>query len=390
VSSEQLVAREDGSVAGPTIDVRQGHARTQWDRGWAGAAIDGVLILVALADALLSLDQATPPETAVSIVAVAGIALRRRWPLLTLALALPGLYLAEAGVAAVVGVYAVASTSRRAWPVIAASALAFAGFLTAAVGEIAPAQWVITVIYSVLFAVGPAALGLLAAARRQLRIQLEELRIRRWDDQRRAAREALARERAMLAREMHDVVSHQVGLIAVQAGALQVTSKDELARETAQVIRELSVTTLNELRTMVGVLRSGGDDIELPGLDPSIDDLRALVEQGAAQVDAELDLPQGVPLATRRAVYRTLQEALTNARKHAPGEALDIRLGSDGDRIELTVRNGVRSGGSPGGPTLPGGRVGLIGLTERAELLGGTFTARVYDEQFVLRLVIPG
>lgn len=363
--------------------------RLDVNRGWTATAVDVLLMATALADAVLSLDSATTLETAVSVIAVAGIVLRRWWPLLTVLFALPGLYLAEAGVAAVVGLYFLAASATRRWLIPVACSLVFIGYLTALVGSSAPGERVIAVIYGLLFATGPVALGLLTAARRVLRTQLAELRLRRAEDQRRAAQEALDAERAMLAREMHDVVSHQVALIAVQAGALQVTSQEEPAQQVARTIRELSVTTLNELRAMVGVLRRSGRDDQLPGLDPTLEDLHALIEQGGAPAEVDLDLPSRVPLAARRAVYRALQEGLTNARKHAPDSPLVIRLRPTGSDLELLVRNRLRER-TDDGATLPGGHFGLLGLAERAELLGGSFTAISPDrEHFELRLTLP-
>ncbi|PPG68411.1 two-component sensor histidine kinase [Rathayibacter rathayi] len=309
---------------------------------------------------------------------------------LTVLLALPGLFLAEAGVAAVVGLYFLAASAARRRLVLLACVLVFVGYLTALVGSPTPGEWVITVLYGLLFATGPTALGLLTTARRVLRAQLAELRVRRAEDERRAAQEALDAERAMLAREMHDVISHQVALIAVQAGALQMTSKEESAQQVAQTIRELSVTTLNELRAMVGVLRRSGRDDQLPGLDPTLEDLHALIAQSGSPSDVDLDLPSRVPLAARRAVYRALQEGLTNARKHAPGAPLVIRLRPSGSELELLVRNRLRERVDGDASTLPGGHFGLIGLAERAELLGGSFTAVSPDRKhFELRLTLP-
>src|SRR5512143_356956 len=173
---------------------------------------------------------------------------------------------------------------------------------------------------------------------------------------------------------MHDVVSHWVSLIALQAGALRVTTRDGAARESASTIRELSVRTLEELRHMVGVLRvNGGPALELVP-QPGLADITALVE-GSGQ-DASVDLDGAAtgrwPDVVERAAYRTVQEALTNITKHAPGARVTVHVAPWEQGLRVSVRNGPPSGQPTG---LPGGRHGLTGLRERAELLGGTLRA---------------
>jgi len=138
---------------------------------------------------------------------------------------------------------------------------------------------------------------------------------------------------------MHDVVSHQVSLIAVRAGALQVAAKDADAKEAARTIRSLSVTTLDELRTMVTLLRaSGGESTELTP-QPTLADLRKLVESSGTHTQLTGELPPTVGTPAQRALYRTVQEALTNVRKHAPGANACVELWQDGDGMGVTVTN---------------------------------------------------
>ncbi len=116
--------------------------------------------------------------------------------------------------------------------------------------------------------------GLLIRARAALSDKLAEIERARAHEEELLVQQAITQERTALAREMHDVISHKVSLIAVQAGALQVTSSDPASAETARTIRALSVRTLDELREMVGVLRpSATHEIELAPPQPSIDDL---------------------------------------------------------------------------------------------------------------------
>ncbi len=181
----------------------------------------------------------------------------------------------------------------------------------------------------------PWALGELVVTRRELSRRLAEI-----DE--RAAREALERERAVLAREMHDVVSHQVSLIAVQAGALQVTSTDDPTRSAARTIRELSVRTLDELRSMVEVLRTAGGSVREDAPSPGVRDLDGLTAGCGLAVRSSLQVPDDLPAPVQRAVFRAVQEGLTNVRKHAPGAQVAVVVAHDGERTRVEVRNGPR------------------------------------------------
>ena len=200
------------------------------------------------------------------------------------------------------------------------------------------------------------------------------------------AQTVLARERNQLAREMHDVVSHQVSLIAVQAEALQVTASDPAAKEAASAIRSLASTTLEELRSMVMLLRAAGT--RSPGLapQPTVSDLEDLVTASGLAVTMEGSLPPDLGSARERAVYRTVQEALTNVRKHAPGSAVTVRQWSDERSVAVAIVNGC--------PTstplrLPSSHLGLLGLHERAELLGGTLVYGAEGDGFRVELHLP-
>jgi signal transduction histidine kinase len=172
---------------------------------------------------------------------------------------------------------------------------------------------------------------------------------------------------------MHDVVSHQVSLMAVQAGALAMTAPDAATRGTASTLRSLAAKTLTELREMVSILRDG-DQASAISPQPRLADLPRLVRDsgtGAAlRADGVLELDWPAP--TQRAAYRIVQEALTNVRKHATGAEVGVELTRDADGLRVLVRNGPppRAAQLPG--QLPGGGHGLLGLRERAELLGGS------------------
>jgi signal transduction histidine kinase len=244
-------------------------------------------------------------------------------------------------------------------------------------------------IYAALFAGLPTALGLLMVARRKLAAQLESLIASQAREQQLTAEAVLAAERTRLAREMHDVVSHQVSLIALQSGALRMAAADDETRQTAGTIRLLAVKTLEELRAMVGVLRSRPEEPRLAP-QPRLSELPRLVEDsatGAELVLAGVDAREWPP-RVERAVYRTVQEGLTNIRKHASGAAARVEVSVRGATLTVRVSNGPppgpRSGDGQAG--LPVSGHGLVGLRERAALLGGQLTAApTADGGFELR-----
>lgn len=310
---------------------------------------------------------------------------------------------------------------------ISALLLAAAHFIPWPVSDFEPTAYrenTLTLIDACVTSVGPIALGLLVRTRGELAARIEDLtRSRRHADEL-IAEQVLSTERARLAREMHDVVAHQVSLISLQVGAVQISAEDAKAREGARTIRELSVRTLDELRHMVGILRAAGGDHEELTPQPRLADLPRLIELSALNVSFEADdatRRPGHPEAVERAAFRIVQEALTNVRKHAPGARVTVRV-NDAEETEgaaqtatedaapsaapsaaqgtaekaeetrglrVEVRNGPPDA-SAVAPGLPGGGHGLVGLRERAQLLGGTLEAGPTEEGgFVVRADFP-
>ncbi|MDQ0375415.1 sensor histidine kinase [Cellulomonas humilata] len=203
-------------------------------------------------------------------------------------------------------------------------------------------------------------------------------------DQARKVAEARSAERTRIAREMHDTLAHRLTLLATTAGALEYRTdlSAEQVSAAAGVVRASAGEALEELRTVVGMLREGPDELRPT---PGLADLPALVEQErAAGATVRLDAPGlDLPTPLGLAVYRTCQEGLTNARRHAPGAPVDVRvLVEDGLRVRVANGTGGRGLG-------PGTGTGLIGLTERIELLGGTLRAEPVADGFVLDAWIP-
>ncbi|MCX2182003.1 two-component sensor histidine kinase [Streptomyces sp. SKN60] len=346
-------------------------------------AVDTGLVALALLDAWINLlGEGTPVMWACAAGGSAGLFLRRRFPLAVFLLTLPMTLFMDVAIAPIAALYTLAASTRNR-PLLAGCALlnAAAGTLAWPLSDGFPGDdrtWtLVQFVYTLATAFAPVLFGQLVQARHDVARRLVEVKEAREHERALYAQTVLARERAQLAREMHDVVSHQVSLIAVQAGALQVAAKDSDAREAARTIRTLSANTLDELRHMVTLLRaSGGRTTELTP-QPTLADLRQLLANSGIETTLTGQLPADISTTAQRTVYRTVQEALTNVRKHAPGARAEVRLWHNPHHFGVTVTNTA-----PTRPTvaLPSARHGLIGLKERAELLDGTLTAEPTPE----------
>ncbi|MEU3342959.1 histidine kinase [Streptomyces sp. NPDC006668] len=343
-------------------------------------ALDAGLVVVAALDAWINLyGEATSFMLACAALGCAGLFLRSRFSLVVFLLTLPMTLFMDVAVAPIAALYTLATRTRNR-PLLAGCAL-----LNAAVSTLAwplseslsgDQTWtLIQFVYTLATAFAPILFGQLVQARHDVASQLVEVEVAREHERALYAQTVLARERAQLAREMHDVVSHQVSLIAVQAGALQVAAKDPAARGAARTIRTLSVNTLDELRHMVALLRaSGGKETELTP-QPTLADLQQLIANSGIETTLTGGLPPGISTTAQRTVYRTVQEAITNVRKHAPGARADVRLWHDAQRFGVTVTNTAPTRPCVALPSARHGLIGLIGLRERAELLNGTLTS---------------
>ncbi|MEU6312081.1 histidine kinase [Streptomyces sp. NPDC047014] len=206
--------------------------------------------------------------------------------------------------------------------------------------------------------------------------------------------QAVAAERARMARELHDMVANHLSAIAIHSTAALSIDTPAAGREALGVIRENSVQGLAEMRRLIGLLRDAGGERE-PVAVPSLDGLDSLVAQagtnGAASgLSFELrdERPPGEPAAApvELAAYRIVQESLTNALKHAAPGTVTVRVA----RADGLLTVGVDSPfGERGGPRAPGSGAGLIGMRERTELLGGDFTAGRAGAVWRVRAALP-
>lgn len=194
-----------------------------------------------------------------------------------------------------------------------------------------------------------------------------------WTARRRELDQVRLREREQLARELHDTVAHHVSAIVIraQAGRAVAATRPDAAVDALAIIEAEGTRTLAEMRAMVGVLRDDGTASLVP--QPGVADLerlaRSVGDRPRVEVEVSGDLDDLGP-AVGAAIYRIAQESITNAVRHArQATRIDVRLTSYDDSVRLTVRdNGEATSRNPGG-------YGLVGMTERATLLGGTLAA---------------
>jgi signal transduction histidine kinase len=199
-------------------------------------------------------------------------------------------------------------------------------------------------------------------------------------------------ERARIARELHDIVAHHLSVIAVESEAARLTSPG-LSAAASDRLGSIAATAreaLTETRRLLGVLRedTGGEPDRTP--QPGLDQLDGLIGKAESTGTHIRLIRQGtfaaLPLSTDLAAYRIVQEALTNARRHAPGADVDVELSYADDALHLRVRD--YAAGPPAGEGFEGH--GLLGMRERAVLAGGTFSAgEAEGGGFEVQAVLP-
>ncbi len=350
-------------------------------------------------------------------IALGLLPFRRRWPLeVAAALAVVSALVPGAGFAAIVATYAVGAYARPAAAMVGIAAMQIVVPISALLWPDVGADgsfWG-DVAFGVVITLGAGAWGLYAGARRELMATLEERAVRAETEQALRVDQARAQERTRIAREMHDVLAHRMSLLSIHAGALEFrpdAPPADIARA-AGVIRATAHDALEELRTVIGVMRVGdalaeAGDAEAGRLDgagepmapeppqPTLSAVPLLVQewaQAGARIDLDLDqeVVADLPPALGRTAYRIVQEALTNAGKHAPTAKVDVHVGgAPGGSLVVTVTNplGVGLQDSP----IPGTGLGLVGLRERTELAGGVFAAGIDEDlrRFVLEARLP-
>ncbi|GGE93346.1 two-component sensor histidine kinase [Mycetocola zhadangensis] len=263
--------------------------------------------------------------------------------------------------------------------------------------------WQVTLVMAVALAV-LIVTGLYIGGRRELIKALVQRSELLEEEQALRLEQARSAERSAIAREMHDVLAHRLSLVAMHSGGL--AWREDLSREqsaaTAAVVQENARLALAELRGVLGVLRAPSAETNPDALTPQpslgvLDELLAESTQAGLAVHCEIAPDIAPVLSTLSSVqsrhaYRIVQEALTNARRHAPGSRVEVTLGgTPGTRLELKVRN--RLSQPRESEALNGARhrvgMGLTGMTERARLAGGELVHGVVGSDFVVEAWLP-
>jgi signal transduction histidine kinase len=372
------------------------------------AAADGLIAIIAFAltNSSLARENASrghhsPVEIiGVSLLLCAPLLLRNRFPLtawLASAAAMlavtrvisphsigTGAYIPAGVIVYGLCLYAV-SVRCATWVVITAGVVTAAGALF--INEPSGAA---AIVLTVILLLG----GAFVRSRRSGREQLEVAE-RRHEGER-----ALLEERQRIARELHDVVAHHMSVIAIQAEAAPYKTTDppkELVESFAE-IRASALSGLNELRRILGVLRSDTPDT---APQPGLDDLPGLLESarngGVTVTTAVSGTPRPIPQGVDLSAYRIVQEALSNAMRHAPAAAVQVHLHYGEAALVIEVRNDSCAPGTqalweqPGEPgPSDGGGHGIMGMRERAAMLGGHLEARpAPNGEFLVTAALP-
>ena len=356
-------------------------------------AVDALLVALAVALGALFLspelhDNPVPWSTTQIAVDVVGgvlacVALwwRRRWPVgVALLCLLAGTVSSSATPAGLLALSSLA-VHRPSRPTVLVSLLWVPSLLVFAVYS--PTTGPVAVIAFVMpLVLAASGWGMFVRARRQLLLSLRERALRAEADRELRQEQTRVAERTRIAREMHDVLAHRISLMALHAGGLELRPDLPPAevQATAALLRATAGQALEELRSVIGVLRgdAGSEPIGVAP-QPTLKDIRRLVEEtrgAGADIDFEMDVEHLVdaPLPLGRDAYRIVQEALTNIAKHASGANARVRVsGGPGDGLHISVRN-QQPAPAHATSTLPGAGAGLLGLRERVALAGGTLS----------------
>ena len=281
--------------------------------------------------------------------------------------------------------YTLASRARSSRS-LAAVALPFAALLVVEL-EVADFRKTGEVVFDWLWFGVATVVGFVVRAR-SLRAERSESRVTTLETERETV---LREERARIARELHDVIAHSVSVIVIQAGAAEplVEEDPDQAREALRLIRSTASDALGEMRRLLGILRTTGDELVL-NPQPSVAQLEPLLAQTrTAGLEVELRIegkPRPLPPGLDLAAYRIVQEALTNTRKHGSASRADVALRYTPAALEVEI---IDNGDAPATAASNGGH-GLVGMRERVALYDGTLNTNAREGGgYAVRAVLP-
>jgi signal transduction histidine kinase len=361
------------------------------------AAVPALVGAVIIVGELLSANGGQPAAIGLGVAAAASLWGRRRWPAVTLAVSgalVAVLFHIDQSAAAIavlapaVALYSLALSRGRAMQILAATAAVGAVILADAVHSGRPtlAQ---TVAHVLLVSIPLLAAEAIRAHRSYLVVLEERVALAERTREQEAERRA-EQERIRIARELHDVVAHTLTEINVQAAAAAERAEDGEARTALERIESTSHTAIAELRAILGVLRDPEQRAvplaPAPGMDGLADMIDRTRDAGLRiDVDVRGKPPTRLSDASSLAAYRIVQESLTNARRHAPGATVRVRLDFDADRLAVAIENTAGLGRRNGSP--PG--VGILGMRERAAAIGGSVRAEPTTNGFAVHAELP-
>jgi signal transduction histidine kinase len=314
------------------------------------------------------------PLTAVTLLA--------RYPLISLSVCVTAsvttaLALAQsvpvwsAALSATLGVISFLAGRRMPQPAPALAVFAAGAALAISLALLAEDAWVTGLLLLAMTVVLPWVLG------RSIRQQTELVAT--------TAERTRLQERTRIAHDMHDTLGHELSLMALRAGALEIAPDlDDRHRMAAAKLRACAETATERLADIIGVL-GDGEPASLQPVSEPIDDLVDRAVQAGLAASLEWQGQRHLPAMVDRAAHRIVQEALTNAMKHAAGTAVRVRLDTMDAVTVVTVTNARLSGSRRG----TGGRAGLVGLRERVRLVGGTIQAGPRDHVFEIVATLP-
>jgi signal transduction histidine kinase len=356
------------------------------DVGLATATALAVAIAIRVASEL----DSRPPDAFAFLLAVvigAVLLVRRRWPFAVLIVTVltllvyysfryPGV---SPALPLAVALYTASAAGRFRSSLLVAAFFVCAGLFVRGFREQAPLlPLMISTMQDAALLGATVLLGETVRSRR-LRLAEAQDRLHRAEtDREREAARRVAEERLRIARELHDVLAHTISAITIQAGlALDVLDDSPAqARAALGAIRAASRAAMAELKATVGMLRAGDDDIAPRSPQPGLDQLDQLVttaRDAGLRVDVALTgEPRPLPAAIDRAAYRIVQESLTNVVRHAGATCVSVAISYERAALALSIADDGR-GAASGQPASPGH--GLVGMTERAVMLGGTLEA---------------
>jgi signal transduction histidine kinase len=399
IAGAQEHPRYRGAMATTTATPSRSTSSAIASRKWA---IDLGLWLVACAPLLGSpfIDDHTfgVPDGAAAVAGLALIVARRRWPIPALAVGLIAVVAATAALGrptallpvSVVLLFNVAVRSDRA-VTIRAGIAGVAALLSCIAILVSNDFFGPELLAGVAWPTLAAAAGDAVRSRREAIAAAEERAARAEATREQEARRRVVEERLHIARELHDVVAHQIAVINVQAGvaAHLMRAQPDAAESALATVRSSAQQVLDELSGLLGVLRADTDDGATTAPAPTIADLGTLIASfDGTDLRVRLETsgePRPMSDTASVTIYRVVQEALTNAHKHGCGEA-QLRIAHGDDGVEVEVSNAVR----PDPDAAPSSGFGLVGMRERIHAVGGTLEAgQRPDGTFRVRALVP-